>query len=40
MIIPETVFGLVIVAALCLTALAPILLLVLLIRDWKKGDLW
>lgn len=40
MIIPETIFGFVIVAALFLTALAPILLLVLLIRDWKKGDLW
>ncbi len=40
MIIPETLFGIVIAAALCLTALAPILLLVLLVQDWKKGDLW
>lgn len=40
MIIPSTAFTIVVGAALCLTALAPLLLLGLLLRDWKKGDLW
>jgi hypothetical protein len=40
MILSATTFTIVIGAALCLTALAPLLLLALLLRDWKKGDLW
>jgi hypothetical protein len=40
MILSSTAFTFVIGAALCLTALAPLLLLVLLLRDWQKGDLW
>jgi hypothetical protein len=40
MILPETVFAIVIGTALCLTALAPVLLVILLVRDWKNGDLW
>ena len=40
MILSSTAFTLVVGAALCLTALAPLLLLVLLLRDWRKGDLW
>lgn len=40
MILSSTAFTVVIAAALCLTTLAPLLLIALLIRDWKKGDLW
>lgn len=40
MILSSTAFTIVIAGALCLTALAPLLLLALLIRDWRKGDLW
>lgn len=40
MILPSAAFTIVIGAALTLTALAPLLLVVLLLRDWKKGDLW
>jgi hypothetical protein len=40
MILSSTAFTIVIGIALCLTALAPLLLLALLLRDWKKGDLW
>jgi hypothetical protein len=40
MILSSTAFTVVIGVALCLTALAPLLLLALLFRDWKKGDLW
>jgi hypothetical protein len=29
-----------ITAALLVTCLAPTILIVLLIKDWKKGDLW
>lgn len=35
-----TVFWLMIVVALAVTSLAPIVLVGLLIRDWKKGELW
>lgn len=34
------VFSAVIVAALAVTSLAPIVLIGLLVRDWKKGELW
>lgn len=40
MILSSTAFTVLIGAALCLTTLAPLLLIALLIRDWKKGDLW
>jgi hypothetical protein len=40
MIIPATVFAWLIGVALVLTVVAPIILLGLLLRDWKKGELW
>lgn len=40
MILSSTAFTVLIGAALFLTTLAPLLLIALLIRDWKKGDLW
>jgi hypothetical protein len=36
----ETAFGIVIVGSPLRNGIAPILLLVLLIRDWKRGVLW
>lgn len=35
-----TVFSVMIVVALAVTSLAPLVLVGLLIRDWKKGELW
>lgn len=35
-----TTFGLLIVGAIGITTLAPLILIWLLIKDWKKGDLW
>ena len=29
-----------VLSALAVTAVAPLLLLIMLIRDWKKGQLW
>ena len=40
MIISSTAFGILVSTALLLTVAAPILLIVLLIRDWKEGRLW
>lgn len=40
MILPSTAFTLIIATALCLTSLAPPLLIALLLRDWQKGNLW
>jgi len=35
-----TLFEIFITGALLVTCLSPLLLIGLLIRDWKKGDLW
>jgi len=40
MTIPAAVFSFLITAALVLVALAPVVLLALLIRDWRGGALW
>lgn len=40
MIISTTALSVLISTALTLTVAAPLLLLVLLIVDWKKGRLW
>lgn len=40
MTISSTILSVLISTALVLTIAAPILLLVLLILDWKKGRLW
>jgi hypothetical protein len=40
MIISTTAFGWLIGVALVLTIVAPVVLLVLLIGDWKRGQLW
>ena len=40
MIISATAFSWLIGVALVLTIAAPIILLGLLLRDWKKGELW
>ena len=40
MMLSSTAFTVAIGLAICLTALAPVLLIALLVRDWKKGDLW
>lgn len=40
MILSSTAFTFVIAAALGLTTLAPVILVALLVNDWKKGNLW
>lgn len=40
MIISSGAFEILVLAALVVTVIAPILLLGLLIRDWKRGHLW
>lgn len=40
MIISAGAFATLVSIALVITAAAPILLLVLVARDWKKGQLW
>lgn len=40
MILSSTAFTIIIIVALGLTSLAPLLLLAMLFRDWKKGELW
>lgn len=40
MILSSAAFTMLVGFALCLTTAAPLLLLGLLVRDWKKGDLW
>lgn len=40
MIIPSAVFAWLVGIALTITVAAPILLLVLLAKDWKNGALW
>jgi hypothetical protein len=40
MTISSTILSVLISTALVLTIAAPVLLLVLLILDWKKGRLW
>jgi len=39
-IIEFEIFSGLISGALLLTCLSPLILLALLIKDWKKGDLW
>jgi hypothetical protein len=40
MTMPLTVFSALVLGALAITAAAPLLLLALLIRDWKRKQLW
>lgn len=40
MIIEPVIFNALIAGALVMTCLSPLILLGLLIKDWKKGDLW
>ncbi|MDZ7751351.1 MAG: hypothetical protein U5S82_06740 [Gammaproteobacteria bacterium] len=40
MTISSGAFEILVLAALAVTVVAPILLLGLLIRDWKRGHLW
>jgi hypothetical protein len=40
MTMPLAVFSALVLAALAVTTAAPLLLLVLLIRDWKRKQLW
>jgi hypothetical protein len=40
MTIPLTVLSALVLAALAVTAGAPVLLLALLLRDWKRRQLW
>lgn len=40
MIIPEPLLFAIIAVALTICSLAPIVLLVLFFRDWRKGRLW
>lgn len=40
MIIPLPVFSVLVLVALAITTAAPVLLLVLLVRDWKRKQLW
>ena len=40
MIISATAFSWLVGIALVLTVAAPIILLTLLVRDWRKGQLW
>ena len=40
MTISVTQFTLLVVCALGITVITPLVLLILFIRDWKKGQLW
>ena len=40
MTIPLPVFSVLVLVALAITIAAPVLLLVLLVRDWKRKQLW
>ncbi len=40
MILSSGAFATLVTVALAITVAAPILLLLLLIRDWKKGQMW
>ncbi len=40
MTMPLTVFSALVLGALAITTAAPLLLLALLIRDWKRKQLW
>ncbi len=40
MILSSGAFEILVLVALVVTVIAPILLLGLLIRDWKRGHLW
>ncbi len=40
MMISATALSLLVGAALTVTVLAPFILLILFIRDWKKGEIW
>jgi hypothetical protein len=40
LIISTGAFSALVIVALVITIVAPILLLALLVRDWKKGQLW
>ena len=40
MTMPLTVFSALVLGALAITIVAPVFLLVLLIRDWKRKQLW
>ena len=38
--IEYSIFNMLITGALLVICLSPVILLALLIRDWRKGDLW
>lgn len=40
MILSSGAFATLVTVALAITVAAPIVLLLLLIRDWKKGQMW
>ena len=40
MTLPAVGLATLVTLALCVTVTAPLLLLVLLLRDWKRGTLW
>jgi hypothetical protein len=40
MIISSGAFAALVTIALAITVVAPIVLLLLLVRDWKKGRMW
>lgn len=40
MSLPMTALAALVSLAILVTAVAPVLLLVLWIRDWKRGELW
>jgi hypothetical protein len=40
MTVPLSVLDAMVFGALIVSAITPVLLLVLLVRDWKRGELW
>lgn len=40
MTLPVSIFSVLILAALALSAVAPVVLLFLLVRDYRRGKLW
>jgi len=40
MTLPVSLFSGLILVALVLVTLAPVILIALLVRDWKRGELW
>lgn len=40
MTISATLLGIIVTIALIISAIAPICLLILFVRDWRRGKLW